>query len=48
MSVWVITGISKGCGRALAEIALAAGHQVVATARHSTVFRHISSECGMI
>ncbi|HVX23364.1 MAG TPA: oxidoreductase [Acidimicrobiales bacterium] len=33
MSVWFITGSSSGLGRALAEAALAAGHQVVATAR---------------
>jgi NAD(P)-dependent dehydrogenase (short-subunit alcohol dehydrogenase family) len=33
MSVWLITGSSRGFGRALVESALAAGHQVVATAR---------------
>ncbi|MFY0408398.1 oxidoreductase [Solicola sp. PLA-1-18] len=33
MSVWIITGSSRGLGRAIAEDALAAGHQVVATAR---------------
>ncbi len=33
MSTWFITGSSRGIGRALAEAALAAGHQVVATAR---------------
>jgi len=31
--VWLITGASSGLGRALAEAALAAGEQVVATAR---------------
>ncbi|MFJ1744822.1 oxidoreductase [Streptomyces sp. NPDC088116] len=31
--VWFITGSSRGLGRALTEAALAAGHQVVATAR---------------
>jgi len=31
--VWFITGSSRGLGRALTETALAAGHQVVATAR---------------
>jgi len=32
-AVWFITGCSRGLGRALAEQALAAGYQVVATAR---------------
>jgi NAD(P)-dependent dehydrogenase (short-subunit alcohol dehydrogenase family) len=32
-STWFITGSSRGLGRALTEVALAAGHQVVATAR---------------
>lgn len=32
-AVWLITGCSKGLGRALAEQALAAGYRVVATAR---------------
>jgi NAD(P)-dependent dehydrogenase (short-subunit alcohol dehydrogenase family) len=32
-STWFITGSSRGLGRALTEAALAAGHQVVATAR---------------
>ena len=30
---WLITGSSRGLGRALAEAALAAGHRVIATAR---------------
>lgn len=33
MSTWLITGCSTGLGRALAETAIAAGHNVVATAR---------------
>jgi NAD(P)-dependent dehydrogenase (short-subunit alcohol dehydrogenase family) len=33
MSTWLITGSSRGFGRALVEAALAAGHEVVATAR---------------
>jgi NAD(P)-dependent dehydrogenase (short-subunit alcohol dehydrogenase family) len=33
MSTWLITGCSTGLGRALAEAAIAAGHNVVATAR---------------
>src|SRR5260370_1143844 len=31
--VWLITGSSRGLGRALAEAVLAAGHKLVATAR---------------
>jgi len=33
VQVWIITGASKGFGRALAEVALAAGDQVVAAVR---------------
>jgi NAD(P)-dependent dehydrogenase (short-subunit alcohol dehydrogenase family) len=32
--VWLITGASRGLGRALAEAVLAAGHKLVATARN--------------
>lgn len=32
-TVWLVTGSSRGVGRAVAEAALAAGHRVVATAR---------------
>ena len=32
--VWFITGSSRGLGRTLAEVVLAAGHQLVATARN--------------
>src|SRR5260370_36198234 len=31
--VWLITGSSRGLGRALADAVLAAGHELVATAR---------------
>ena len=31
--VWLITGSSRGLGRALAEAVLAAGHKLAATAR---------------
>jgi NAD(P)-dependent dehydrogenase (short-subunit alcohol dehydrogenase family) len=33
MSTWFITGCSTGLGRALAEAAIAAGHNAVVTAR---------------
>ena len=33
MSTWLITGCSTGLGRAFAEAALDAGHDVVVTAR---------------
>lgn len=32
--VWFLTGASSGLGRALAEAVLAAGHRLIATARH--------------
>ena len=32
--VWLITGSSRGLGRALAEAVLEAGHKLVATARN--------------
>ena len=32
--VWLITGSSRGLGRALADAVLAAGHKLVATARN--------------
>jgi NAD(P)-dependent dehydrogenase (short-subunit alcohol dehydrogenase family) len=34
--VWIITGASRGLGRAIANAALAAGHSVVATSRNGT------------
>jgi NAD(P)-dependent dehydrogenase (short-subunit alcohol dehydrogenase family) len=33
--VWLVTGAGRGLGRAIAQAALEAGHQVVATARNS-------------
>jgi NAD(P)-dependent dehydrogenase (short-subunit alcohol dehydrogenase family) len=38
---WLITGSSRGLGRSLAEAALAAGHQVVATARDPAQLRDL-------
>ena len=38
---WLITGSSRGLGRAVAEAALAAGHQVVATARRADDVRDL-------
>ena len=35
MQVWLVTGSSRGFGRAFTEAALEAGHRVVATARNS-------------
>jgi NAD(P)-dependent dehydrogenase (short-subunit alcohol dehydrogenase family) len=43
MSTWFITGTSSGLGAALADRALAAGHQVVATARDTSPLEHLSS-----
>ena len=33
IQIWLITGSSRGLGRALAEAVLAAGHKLVATTR---------------
>ncbi|HEY0259471.1 MAG TPA: oxidoreductase [Lacisediminihabitans sp.] len=41
MATWLITGTSSGLGRALAEQALAAGGQVVATARDPQTIRDL-------
>lgn len=35
--VWFITGASRGIGRAIVEVALAAGHSVVATVRRPSL-----------
>jgi NAD(P)-dependent dehydrogenase (short-subunit alcohol dehydrogenase family) len=42
--VWLITGASRGLGRAFAEEALKAGHRVVATARNSEQLAEIASK----
>jgi NAD(P)-dependent dehydrogenase (short-subunit alcohol dehydrogenase family) len=41
--VWLITGASRGLGRAFTEEALKAGHRVVATARNS---KHLADLAG--
>jgi NAD(P)-dependent dehydrogenase (short-subunit alcohol dehydrogenase family) len=33
--VWLVTGSSRGLGRAIVEASLAAGNKVIATARNS-------------
>lgn len=43
---WLITGSSRGLGRALAEAALAAGHRVVATARDPDVLADLVERHG--
>lgn len=44
--VWFITGSSRGLGRVLAETALAAGHQVAATARNTASLTDLSARYG--
>jgi NAD(P)-dependent dehydrogenase (short-subunit alcohol dehydrogenase family) len=44
--VWLITGASRGLGRAFAEAALAAGDRVVAIARASTELDRLAAEDG--
>lgn len=43
---WLITGSSRGLGRALAEAALAAGHRVVATARNTKELAELANQYG--
>jgi len=43
---WLITGTSRGLGRALAEAALAAGHRVVATARDPRALEDLAARHG--
>jgi NAD(P)-dependent dehydrogenase (short-subunit alcohol dehydrogenase family) len=43
MSTWFITGCSTGLGRAFAEAALKAGHNVVATARDVTKVQDLAA-----
>src|SRR5258708_9888063 len=44
--VWLITGASRGLGRAFTEEALKAGHRVVATAGNSEDLIHLDSKFG--
>src|ERR1700749_2827830 len=44
--VWLITGSSRGLGRAFAQAALEAGHRVVATARNPFQLNDIVSRYG--
>ena len=44
--VWLITGSSRGLGRALAEGVLAAGHRLVATARRSAQLSDLAEKYG--
>jgi NAD(P)-dependent dehydrogenase (short-subunit alcohol dehydrogenase family) len=42
----VITGISRGCGRALAEYYLARGHRVAGCARSQDIIEELRAEHG--
>ncbi len=44
--VWLVTGASRGLGRAIAEAALSRGHKVVATARNPEHLKDLISEYG--
>jgi NAD(P)-dependent dehydrogenase (short-subunit alcohol dehydrogenase family) len=44
--VWLITGSSRGLGRAIAEATLEAGHQVVATARNMIQLQDLKKTYG--
>jgi NAD(P)-dependent dehydrogenase (short-subunit alcohol dehydrogenase family) len=44
--VWLITGSSRGLGRAFAEAVLAAGHRVVATARNRDQLKDLAATYG--
>ena len=44
--VWLITGSSRGLGRALADAVLAAGHQLVATARNPSQLADLAERYG--
>jgi NAD(P)-dependent dehydrogenase (short-subunit alcohol dehydrogenase family) len=44
--VWLITGSSRGFGRSLARAVLAAGHQVIATARRADALAELVERYG--
>jgi len=44
--VWLITGSSRGLGRALAQAVLAAGHKLIATARQSAQLSDLKGKYG--
>ncbi|RSM72341.1 KR domain-containing protein [Kibdelosporangium aridum] len=44
MSIWFITGASRGLGRSITKAALAAGHNVVATARTPSQLDDLAAE----
>jgi len=44
--VWLITGASRGLGRAFTEEALKAGHRVLATARNSEDLAYLAARFG--
>src|SRR5712692_7246878 len=44
--VWLITGSSRGLGRAIAEAVLAEGRQLVATARNPAQLAGLVGRCG--
>lgn len=46
MQRWLITGSSRGLGRALAQAALEAGHRVVATAREPSQLQELAERHG--
>ena len=45
-TVWLITGASRGLGRAFTEEALKAGHRVMATARNLEQLAEVASKFG--
>jgi len=44
--VWLITGSSRGFGKALAEAVLAAGHALIATARNPAQLAPLAARHG--
>jgi NADP-dependent 3-hydroxy acid dehydrogenase YdfG len=44
--VWLVTGSSRGLGRAIVEAGLAAGHRILATAREIASLNDLSERYG--